>query len=326
MTTAYLAPTTYESILAGELDHAGVTVRATHERLFISDDDAIDSSWAANTWFDVLELPIVSIGDAAKQLRSRQRSWAVYAPLHRGRAGLIASKLPPLSDRPLELGDPASTSPLGSWTLLSPDVMLVAERCSSAYPNGEVPLAELRVGPPNRAYRKLWEAFVVLGRFPQPGDIAVDLGAAPGGWTWLLAELGCRVLAVDKAPLDLAIAHLESVDTLQTSAFGLSRTDVFDGQPPAWVCSDIACYPERLFPLIDLWAGLDPAPTLILTIKFQGETDHTITDRFRSLPGARVEHLHHNKHELTLMLDPKHARTTPATQARSVPWPQPPVP
>ncbi len=303
MSTAYLAAEDHEERLAEELSRAGVDVSAIHGRLFVTDADPIEAAWAANTWFDIRRVPIASIGDAARRLRSIQRSWAMYAPTHRGRASLIAEKLPPLAGRPLELGRPAPSSPLGSWTLLDPDVMLIAERCSSAFANGEVPLAELKVGPPNRAYRKLWEAFVVLGRFPEPGDTAVDLGASPGGWTWLLAELGCLVTAVDKAPLDPAVAALDAVGTLQTSAFGLSPTDVFDGRPPAWVCADIACYPERLFPLIDTWMGLAPAPVLIFTIKFQGATDHDITDRFRALPRARVTHLHHNKHELTLIID-----------------------
>ncbi len=312
MTTAYLAAESHESRLAEELSRAGVGVRAIHGRLFISDDAPISAAWAANIWFDAVELPIASIGEAARHLRALQRSWAVYAPVHSGRAYLITEKLPPLGERPLQLGEPGPTSPLGSWTLLDRNRMLTAQRCSSAFPNGEVPLAELRVGPPNRAYRKLWEAFVILGRFPEPGDLAVDLGASPGGWTWLLAELGCRVVAVDKAALDPGVAALERVDTVQASAFGLSPVDAVGDRLPAWVCSDIACYPERLFPLLDRWSTLEPAPTLIFTIKFQGETDHAIADRFRSIPGATVVHLHHNKHELTLITSPAAVRRVPA--------------
>jgi 23S rRNA (cytidine2498-2'-O)-methyltransferase len=303
MSTAYLAAEGHEERLAAELGRAGVEVSATHGRLSITDVGPIDAAWAANTWYDTRRLPIESIGDAANRLRAIQRSWAMYAPVHRGRASLIAEKLPPLSARPLDLGQLAPSSPLGSWTLLEPDLMLAADRCSSPFANGEVPLAELKVGPPNRAYRKLWEAFVVLGRFPARGDRAVDLGASPGGWTWLLAELGCRVVAVDKAPLDPMVAAFEAVSAVQASAFGLSPAEVFEGRPPEWVCADIACYPERLLPLIDRWTALAPPPTLIFTVKFQGETDHDITDRMRAIRGARVTHLHHNKHELTLIID-----------------------
>ena len=300
MKTAYLAAEGHERRLATELDRAGVAVRLTHGRLFVTDGPAVQVAWAANTWFDAEEVSISSIRDGADTLRSRQRSWAVYAPEHRGRAGLIVEKLPSVSGRALDLRELAPSSPLGSWTLLDPTTMLLPRRCSSSFANGEVQLAEIRHGPPNRAYRKLWEAFVVLGRYPSAGDGAVDLGASPGGWTWLLHELGCNVVAVDKAPLDPAVERLPRVEARTQSAFA----PLEDDRVPRWVTSDIACYPERLFGLIDRWCGLNPKPTLIFTIKFQGETDHDIVDRFRSFDGARLVHLHHNKHELTLFLDP----------------------
>lgn len=58
----------------------------------------------------------------------------------------------------------------------------------------------------SRAEAKLiegWEAFG-LGQ-PQPG-LALDLGAAPGGWSRVLADWGFEVHAVDPAPLDPRVA------------------------------------------------------------------------------------------------------------------------
>lgn len=308
--TAYLAPPGYEVELGQELIRAGVAERDlqwVHDRLAVVSGPAPagEVAWALNTWFDVETLPVASIGDAARQLRERQRNWAGFAPAPGGRAGLIAEKLPHVSGRPLELGDPAPASPLGSWTLLRPDLMLASARCSSPFPNGEVPLVELREGPPSRAYRKLWEALVTLGRFPRPGERAVDLGASPGGWTWLLAQLGCAVLAVDKAPLDPAVDALPGVAWLQGSAFGVDPTAVAErlGGAPSWVCCDVACYPERLFGLLERWRSVSPAPAVVCTVKLQGLTDHSVTDRLRALPGARLTHLFHNRHELTLLFD-----------------------
>jgi 23S rRNA (cytidine2498-2'-O)-methyltransferase len=305
MVTAYLAADGYESQLEAELGRAGMQpyLRPPHERLFICDAAPVDAAWALNTWFDVEERVIGSIGDAARMLRSVQRSWAGYTPEHRGRARLIAEKLPPLSDKALQLGDLANAAPLGSWTLLEADRVLFADRCSSPFPNGETPLAEIKIGPPNRAYRKLWEAFVVLGRYPARGDRALDLGASPGGWTWLLAELGCRVTAVDRAPLDPAVSRRSSVSELQRNAFGLEPADVFEGRPPEWLVGDIACYPDRLFELLEVWVEPTPSPTSIFTVKLQGDTDHDMTDRLRKVPGARLVHLFNNKHELTLVID-----------------------
>ena len=39
----------------------------------------------------------------------------------------------------------------------------------------------------------------------------------------------------------------------------------------------------------------------VCTIKFQGETDHGAAAAFAAIPGSRLLHLHHNKHELTWM-------------------------
>ena len=44
------------------------------------------------------------------------------------------------------------------------------------------------------------------------------------------------------------------------------------------------------------------AKNFVCTIKFQGETDHNSAGAFAAIAGARVLHLHHNKHELTFVL------------------------
>ncbi|MEZ5225734.1 MAG: hypothetical protein R2710_03410 [Acidimicrobiales bacterium] len=64
--TGYLAPEGFEHELAGELARAGVRVTARHDRLFLSDDPAIDARWAANTWLDAEWLTVTSIGHAAR--------------------------------------------------------------------------------------------------------------------------------------------------------------------------------------------------------------------------------------------------------------------
>jgi 23S rRNA (cytidine2498-2'-O)-methyltransferase len=36
-------------------------------------------------------------------------------------------------------------------------------------------------------------------------------------------------------------------------------------------------------------------------VKFQGETDHDAADAFAAIPGGRLMHLFHNRHELTFL-------------------------
>ena len=298
MTTAYLAAEGYETQLADELAHAGVGVGHRHGRLLVTDAPPVPAVWAANVWYDADTIDIASIGDAARELRARQRNWAAYAPEHRGRAGLIGERLPHVSSRALAIGELAPASPLGSWTLLSPTRLLVAGACSSPFPNGEPRLAEDHAGPPSRAYLKLWEAFLRLGRWPAAGDRCVDLGASPGGWTWLLTQTGASVLAIDKAPLDDAIAAASGVTWRGESAFAFEpraagRVD--------WLCSDVIAYPERLYALVTRWIEHGDVGTIVGTVKFQGGTDHEAVRRFAALPGATVAHQHHNRHEVTFL-------------------------
>jgi 23S rRNA (cytidine2498-2'-O)-methyltransferase len=290
--TAYLAPEGFVAELASEL---GAVERA-HERLLIAAGPSRPAAWAQNVWHDPREIKIASIGDAARQLRAIQRNWAVYAPLLHRRATLIQQQLPVVAAKPLRFGDQPSTAPLGSWTLLDASNLLAASRCTSAFPNGDVHFVENRTGPPSRAYLKLWEALVLAGCRPRPGEICLDLGSSPGGWTWALAEMGAQVISVDKAPLAAEIARRPNVDYRAASAFALAPATV---GPVDWLFSDVVCYPARLLALVERWLASGLCRNFVCTLKFQGETDHATAARFAAIPGSTLRHLFHNKHELT---------------------------
>jgi len=299
MAAAYLAADGFEDQLREELERAGATLRGAHGRLLLYDGPAVRAAWAANIWYDCVELPVASIGAAAQVLRAIQRNWVMYAPVHHRRAALIQERLPHVSAKPIAFPAAAPTAPLGSWTLLTPDRLLAAARCCAPFPNGEVAFVEDRQGPPNRAYLKLWEALVRLRRWPQPGERCVDLGASPGGWTWVLARLGARVIAIDKAPLDPRVAAMPGVEWRGESAFALEPRDI---GAIDWLFSDIVCYPARLLKLVERWRATGLVRNFVCTIKFQGPTDHETSTAFASIPGAEVLHLCHNKHELTFLL------------------------
>jgi 23S rRNA (cytidine2498-2'-O)-methyltransferase len=219
--------------------------------------------------------------------------------VHHRRAALIQDRLPHVSAKPVVFPAAAPTAPLGSWTLLAPDRLLAAAQCSAPFPNGAVELVEDKAGPPSRAYLKLWEALVRLRRRPRPGERCLDLGASPGGWTWVLARLGARVVAIDKAPLDPRVAAMPGVEWRGESAFAVEPASV---GPVDWLFSDIVCYPARLLRLVECWRASGLVKNFVCTIKFQGETDHDTAAAFSAIPGAQVLHLHHNKHELTFLL------------------------
>ena len=290
--TAYLAVEGYVDELAEELGK----VKRVHGRLLMTAGPPRPAAWAANIWLDPQQIQIASISDAAAKLRSLQRNWAVYAPVLHRRAMLIQQQLPMVSARPLVFGQSPPSAPLGSWTLLDAGTVLAARHCASPFPNGEVQFIEDRIGPPSRAYLKLWEALTVIGSRPQPGQICLDLGSSPGGWSWVLQDIGARVISVDKAPLAPQLAGLPGIDYRQESAFAL---DPYAVGPVDWLFSDVVCYPQRLFALVERWLAAGTCRRFVCTVKFQGATDHAAASRFAAIPGSQLRHLHHNKHELT---------------------------
>jgi 23S rRNA (cytidine2498-2'-O)-methyltransferase len=290
--TAYQAA---EGFVA-ELTHELGDIEIAHERLLLAPGPPRPAAWAQNIWPDPVTIPVASIGDAARRLRAIQRNWAAYAPRHYRRAMLIQDRLPSVSAKPLVFGEKPPEAPLGSWTLLDPNTLLVAPHCTSPFPNGEMRFVENHTGPPSRAYLKLWEALTLIGARPGPGDLCLDLGGSPGGWSWALTQMGARVISVDKAPLDPAVACLPGIEYRRDSAFALDPAAI--GKVD-WLFCDVVCYPARLLALVERWLASGTCQRFVCTIKFQGVTDHDIAARFAAIPGSTLRHLFHNKHELT---------------------------
>ncbi len=292
--SAYLAAQGFERPLAEELDRAGIAI-TWHGRLALSPDPPQPSAWALDAWTAPVEIAIESVKAASDALRGMQRNWAGYAAEHHRRSALIHDRLPPVSARRLVFPQAMPTAHLGAWTLLAPDRLLASPTKTSPFPNGEVLFVEDRISPPSRAYLKLWEACTRLGAWPQAGESCLDLGAAPGGWTWAAARSGASVLAIDKAPLDPAVAALPGVTWQEGSAFALPPYKV------DWLVSDVIAYPARLLTLVKAWIAADAAGYIVCTIKLQEPTDHAAVDGFRAIPRSLVTHLFHNKHELTFL-------------------------
>jgi 23S rRNA (cytidine2498-2'-O)-methyltransferase len=297
--TAYLAAEGFDAQLLGELSG----VLAVHGRLVLALGPPQRALWAQNVWLEPVRFRVASVTDAARKLRAIQRNWALYvheAQRHRRRAALVQSLLPHVSAKPLVFPAPAPSAPLGSWTLLERDTVLASARCSSPFPHGEARFVEDHTGPPARAYLKLWEALTLLGSHPQPGDRCLDAGSSPGGWAWALSRLGARVLCVDRAPLDPAIAAMPGIESVKASAFSVQPAT---SEPFDWIFSDVVCYPKRLWTWVERWLRSGKCRRFVCTLKFQGTGHYGVIERFAAVPGSRIVHLHHNKHELTWMLD-----------------------
>lgn len=299
MTIAYLAPEERKEDLLAELKHRGVTVSRECDRLILAESGPTNVVWAQNIWSDVETLSFQSIKEASQLLRERGRNWALYPFQNVRRAKLIEEQLPYFKPRPLTFPTELPSSPVGAWTLLDDKTMLVSKNTDSPMALGEYKFVEDKISPPSRAYLKLWEALTRVPQMPNAQSRCMDLGACPGGWSWVLLNLGAKLQSVDKAPLDERIMKHPNLTYRQESAFGI---DPKKEEKVDWLFSDIICYPPRLLNLVERWLEADKAKNFIFTIKFQGETDTETLNKFLQIEGSYARHLYNNKHEVTWFL------------------------
>lgn len=300
MATGYLAPDGLVHELKNELvKHRGLKLIGEYGDLLIVEEDVTKIIWAQNTYEDLQSLEFESISQAATHLKDQGGLWAPYSfHLHR-RTELIQEKLKKVPVKRLAFLAAFPKVPLKMWFLETPNKLWYSKNSSSPFPLGVVKFEEDKKFPPSRAYLKLWEFFTLHQTYPKKNEKCVDLGSSPGGWTWVLAELGTQVISVDKAPLADNVAKSKNVTSLKKDAFQMQPADI---GPVDWLFSDIICYPARLFELVELWRTSGFVKNFVFTIKMKGETDFVSLEKFAAIPGSRIEHLAHNKHEVTWSL------------------------
>jgi 23S rRNA (cytidine2498-2'-O)-methyltransferase len=256
-----------------------------------------EAYWVRDIWTEPRLIRFSTPDEGAEALASIAPRWTSVPGKRPDIESRIASLLPAPDAGPRRFPLEAPIEPHGSWTSWDDETLLASPSCEAFFPGGDPGFPEIRKGPPSRAYRKLWEALSILGDRPRPGDRCLDAGAAPGGWTWVIAKLGASVIALDRAPLDPSIQAMKGVEYRRGSAFSLSSRDT--GKLD-WLFSDVICYPEKLYAWISRWLEEDGARRYVCTIKMQGpDWDQATTRKLARIPGARVLHLFNNKHELT---------------------------
>lgn len=259
--------------------------------------------WSKTTLINPFILHFDSIGEAARELKSIQRNWAPYQFTQFRRASLIQEKLPYINLKIKKFPFTVPQNPIGIYTLIDQNTLIASGQTSSFLPAGNLVLEEDHENPPSRAYLKLQEALVRFCShfevdFPNENSRCFDAGACPGGWTWVLRQLGSKVFAVDRAELAPDLMRDTNVEFMKHDAFTLKPEDLgkFD-----WVFSDVICYPSRLYEWVNLWLESGLVKNMICTIKMQGEIDWDLVQKFAEIPNSVVVHLNYNKHELTWM-------------------------
>jgi len=126
---------------------------------------------------------------------------------------------------------------------------------SAAWPMG-IPRLKFPREAPSRSTLKLeeaWHQFIPRAAWDlrlAPGMTAVDLGAAPGGWTWQLVSRHMKVTAVDNGPMAPSLMDSGLVEHVRADGF------VFRPRRPVdWMVCDIVEKPARTAALIETWLG-----------------------------------------------------------------------
>lgn len=302
-TYVYIAHPDYIADLQAEL---GDVTQVIGNCIF-SQKSMPDCVFAQDIWLNPKMVKISSINHAARILQQEGVIWHPHVLHCARRTMLIAGKIPTWHAKAPNWQSPYQGKPIGCFSLLDETTLLYATQRTSVLPDGVYNFLEDKQNPPNRAYLKLWEALYRLGRYPKKGDTALDLGASPGGWTYVLQTLGAHVTAVDKAPLAPHIAQLAHVTSLKQSAFALNPND-FQGLH--WFVCDMACYPEKLLEFVKKWIAHDNTTQFVCTLKLQGVPNFDVIRAFQAIPNSTVVHLYQNKHELT-WLYPGYAKIEP---------------
>lgn len=174
----------------------------------------------------------------------------------------------------------------------------------SDWPGGRV---RLRAGKDqlSRAALKLEEAMLTFGLDLRGPGVAVDLGAAPGGWSKVLAERGYRVAAVDPAKLDASLGRNRNITHHgQTAQVFLAQQQA----PADLIVNDMRLDAvESADVMADAVHGLKPGGLAVMTLKLPEKGAATkaakALERLRGpydLIGARQ--LFHNRSEVTVAL------------------------
>ena len=154
---------------------------------------------------------------------------------------------------------------------------------------------------PSRAARKVEEALDWLGVGPGAGEVCVDLGAAPGGWSWSLLERRARVIAVDPAELRPDVARHPRLTHIKASAFQFAPDETVD-----WLFCDMAWRPREAVQMLAKWARKRWARTLVANLKLPMKTKAEMVKELREIvhgggwQRVRSRQLYHDRDEITL--------------------------
>lgn len=142
---------------------------------------------------------------------------------------------------------------------------------------------------------------------------AVDLAAAPGGWTWQLAHRGLRVTAVDNGTMAPSVMATELVEHVRADGFTWRPH-----RPVEWMVCDMVEQPGRVAALVADWIGTGRCRRSIFNLKLPMKRRLEAVEQCRAIITKRLasqgpfelrlKHLYHDREEITGYLALTHPR------------------
>ncbi|WP_028919142.1 23S rRNA (cytidine(2498)-2'-O)-methyltransferase RlmM [Pseudoxanthomonas suwonensis] len=183
---------------------------------------------------------------------------------------------------------------------------------SSPWPLG-IPRLKLHPDAPSRSALKLEEAFMVLldagerERLLRAGMTAADLGAAPGGWTWVLTRHHLRVTSVDNGPLRQHVLDTGLVEHLRADGFHWHPA-----RPLDWMVCDMVEQPSKVAARMAQWFRegwcRHAVFNLKLPMKKRWQETRLCLDLFQAQAAkpltVRARQLYHDREEITVFATP----------------------
>lgn len=233
------------------------------------------------------------------------RKWV--APLSRGLRGAGLLTADSGADRPLQL-----EILLNGFEQALVGVSVEGNR--ARYPSGILRL-KFPAEAPSRSTLKLeeaWKVFLPSGReleYLGGGCQAVDLGAAPGGWTWQLVNQGMKVIAVDNGPMDENLMASGMVEHVRDDGYSWLPRRAVD-----WMVCDIVDKPRRTAELAARWMAGKHCRYSMFNLKLPMKKRFEEWQLCRSLIEERLgaadvpfrlmaRHLYHDREEITCFLE-----------------------
>jgi 23S rRNA (cytidine2498-2'-O)-methyltransferase len=175
---------------------------------------------------------------------------------------------------------------------------------------------EVQIPPlaPSRAYAKLREALELAGEAMRPGELAVELGSAPGGTTLAMLEQGTSVIGVDPGEMDPGVLAFTGPGGARVRHRKMPAGALAPAELPAridWLVVDLNLAPPvALRYVARLLRARPPRRGALLTLKMNDAAalaaipEHLAAVRAMGLPRVVARQLPANRSEITVIARP----------------------